>query len=104
MLGSARRRQQFLRAGNPTVISGAYSEHLKNIQLTTNRMAQTAGHREKGPPGQTDPSQSRPTPQGSPDCSPAYCGAGPSTTAREAGGEVFMPYRERLQNRSRLLW
>ena len=31
MLGSAQRRQQFLRAGNPTVISGAYSGHLKTF-------------------------------------------------------------------------
>ena len=31
MLGSAQRRQQFLRPGNPTVISVAYSGHLKTF-------------------------------------------------------------------------
>ncbi len=31
MLGSAQRRQQFLRPGNPTVILGAYSGHLKTF-------------------------------------------------------------------------
>src|SRR3989442_1439448 len=35
-------------------------------------------HKQKGPPGQTDPSQSRPAPQGSPDCSKLTALPGPA--------------------------
>src|SRR5579859_1403318 len=56
---------------------------------------------EKGPPGQTDPSQSRPAPQGSPDWLSAYCGCRPETTAPDgARTERRPPMAQRSRMRS----
>src|SRR5689334_16583635 len=56
---------------------------------------------EKGPPGQTDPSQSRPAPQGSPDWLSAYCGCRPETTAPDgARTEKEAPMAQRSRMRS----